>query len=161
MKKLLVLAGLSAVLAMSIQAADYRTDVFAGVSGTKIDGVDTKADVSLGFGVSKVYSNKVYAGVDFDVSYFGLDGVSVYGIGGDLKLGYNVWDKLNVYGIGGYKIHSFEGDAAYGFGYGIGMEYPVYKNVIASVDYKTYKMDSSNVGDYDYQTAGVKLRYTF
>lgn len=82
-------------------------------------------------------------------------------MGGDLKLGYNVWDKLNIYAIGGYKIQDLDGIEGYGFGYGAGVEYPVIEHIVMAVEYKTYRMSGRNYKDYDYDTVGLILKYRF
>lgn len=85
----------------------------------------------------------------------------IYGLNGDLKLGYNVWDKLNVYAIGGYKLQDLDGTSGYGLGYGAGMEYPITQHIITAIEYKTYHMSRSDYKDYDFDTIGLNLKYRF
>lgn len=153
-----VVAGL---LSTSAMAKDFDYDIHVGVSNMDIKDGDNGANYTIGYGVTKTFDNKVVAGVSFDLDYANVGSTDIYGVGADLKLGYNVYKDVNVYALGGYKIQSVEGDSAYGFGYGAGIDYAVTRNIVAAVEYKTYDMSASNFEDYKYQTLGASLKYRF
>ena len=153
-----VLAGLSS---MPMMARDFYYDIHAGVAQLSIKDGDEGSIYTIGYGVTKTFDNSVVFGVAFDLDAGNIESKKIYGLGGDLKLGYNVWDKLNIYAIGGYKIQDLNGVEGYGFGYGAGVEYSVTEHIVTAVEYKTYHMSGRNYKDYDYDTVGLILKYRF
>ncbi|MFW9620218.1 MAG: outer membrane beta-barrel protein [Sulfurospirillum sp.] len=160
MKKVLCLASIAAVLALNSYAKDYGEYVHGSISSASVDG-EHKAAYTIGYGITKTLDNKVFFGVAFDGEYSNLSDGPLYGAGTDFKLGYNVWDKVNAYGILGAKLQSVDGNAGYGLGYGLGVDYPITRTISAAVEYKNYNMNASNIPDYDYKTLGLNLKYAF
>lgn len=148
-------------LSTSMMAQDFYYDIHAGVAQLSIKDGDEGAIYNIGYGVTRTFDNNIVFGVAFDVDDGKIGNTTIYGLSGDLKLGYNVWDKLNIYAIGGYKIQDSEGVESYGFGYGAGMEYPIYQNIIAAVEYKTYSMSGRDYRDYDFETIRLNIKYRF
>lgn len=153
-----IFAGLSS---MPMMARDFYYDIHAGIAQLNIKDGDEGAVYNLGYGVTKTFDNRVVFGVAFDLDAGKIESKSIYGLSGDLKLGYNVWDKLNIYAIGGYKIQDLDGVDGYGFGYGAGVEYSITEHIVTAIEYKTYHMDGRNYKDYDYDTVGLILKYRF
>lgn len=145
-------------LAMGVNAKDYKTDIHIAISSSDI-GSENKTAYNMGYGISKTFDNKIFTAVSFDVEYASPQRGSLYGYGVDFKLGYNFWNKLNIYSIVAGKGQSTNGDAAYGFGYGAGVEYPVTQSVGIAVEYKNYNMVSSNIPDDEYEILGLNLKY--
>ncbi|WP_333804278.1 hypothetical protein [Sulfurospirillum sp.] len=160
MKKIVCLVSVAAVLGMNAYAKDYVEDVHGGITRSTVDG-EHKAAFNAGYGITKTLDNKVLFGVAFNGEYSNLSDGSLWGAGTDFKLGYNVWEKLNAYGIVGAKLQSVDGNAGYGLGYGLGVDYPITRTISAAVEYKNYNMNASNIPDYDYKTLGLNLKYAF
>ncbi len=160
MKKVLCLASLAALFALNSYAKDYREDVHGGIARANLMH-DNRTAFTVGYGITKSLDNKMLLGVSFDADFVELADGSLIGAGTDLKLGYNVWERLNAYGILGAKLQSVDGDAAYGLGFGVGVDYPINKDLSAAVEYKDYTMNASNISDYDYKTVGLVLKYAF
>lgn len=156
-----VIACMVAGLSTSMVAQDFDYDIHLGVLNFNMKDGDKGANFNIGYGVTKKFESGIIMGVSGDLEYTRIQRQGVYSLGGDLKLGYNVWDKLNLYAIGGYKIQNIDDTTGYGFGYGAGIEYPITQRVWASFEYKTYAMTCSDRNDYDFSTAGFKLKYTF
>ena len=97
------------------------------------------------------------------LEYFQLKSASVFGYGADLRLGYNIVDNLSVYTIVSALSQSLEdsNSRGLGFGYGAGLSYQVFDNIAIGTNYKTYSMSSETAIDYDYDTFGINLQYTF
>lgn len=161
MKKVLLFAVLFVTLvAIDSYAKDYGEDIHGGISAANISG-EHKPAYTIGYGITKPLDNKMIFGVAFDGEYAKLGDGSLFGATTDFKLGYNVWEKMNAYGIMGAKLQSVDGNSGYGLGFGVGLDYPITRVVSASVEYKSYNMNASNIPDYDYKTLGLNLKYAF
>lgn len=160
MKKVLCLVSLAGILALNSYAKDYSESFQGGVSYATIDG-EHKPVYNVGYGITQTLDNKLFFGVLVNGEYAHLTNGSLWGAGTDFKLGYTVWEKMNAYGIVGAKMQSIDSDTGYGLGYGIGLDYPLTRTISASIEYKKYNLNASDMPDYDYKTLGVNLKYAF
>lgn len=159
--KRVLMGCLIAGLSTSMMAKDFKSDLSIGLSQLSIIDGEDGANLSLGYGVTKQFDNKMIMGVSIGVEYANAGDYNIFGISGDLKVGYQLLDSVNVYTLGGYRIQNFDDTSSYGFGYGAGVEYLFTNNISAALEYKTYVMTCNNRSDYDFNTVGVKLKYIF
>ncbi len=78
----------------------------------------------------------------------------------DLKGGYSPFKNFSVFVLVAGAGQYIESNAAYGFGYGVGMDYMLTDSIILDVRYKTYSMKDALL-DYDYDKAVASIRYKF
>ena len=159
--KRVLMGCLIAGLSTSMMAKDFESDLSIGLSQLKIKDGEDGANLSLGYGVTKQFDNKMLMGVAIGVEYANAGDYNIFGLSGDLKVGYHLFDSLNVYALGGYRIQNFDETTSYGFGYGAGVEYLWTQTISTAVEYKTYSMVSNNRGDYDFNVVGLRLKYRY
>ncbi len=157
----ILIASLLGGLSTTVIAKSFDYDIHLGISSYDGHAEYKGTNFNLGYGVTKIFDNNVLFGVTVDSEYTSIKEKEIYSLSGDLRVGYNVLKKLNVYAIGGYKIETMEDITGYGFGYGIGLEYPITQHSAVAVEYKTYAMTSKNRSDYDVTIAGIKFKYLF
>ncbi|MDD3856137.1 outer membrane beta-barrel protein [Sulfurimonas sp.] len=165
MKKLSSLL-LAAVIASSTLAADeLRSTVYIGAASSSIEN-KSMTEVVFGFGGDKIYDSGLIMGFHSEYSYGSIEagssndksGVSTIEV--DLKGGYSPFKNFSVFALVAGAGQYIESDAAYGFGYGVGMDYMLTDSIILDVRYKTYSMKDALL-DYDYDKAVVSIRYRF
>lgn len=150
---------LIATLALTTGAA-AQTEI--GVTASQ---ADIMGESATSYGVNWGYSNAgkqgFYWATQFSLESIQAEAESVIGYGGDLKLGYSVIDNLAIYAIGSGIGQDIAGGQGAGFGFGGGASYQVFKNMAVQAEYKTYSMTHESGGEYDYDTMGVNLKWTF
>jgi len=160
MKKIIVSIALLATMAASANAGTLKSHVTVSANQTMI-AAQSGNGWDIGYGVSKVWDNSLYAGFDMNYGQVKMETQTANNFGMDLKLGYK-WKDIAVYGIGSGIGQSFQDLTGYGFGYGAGVEYAPsqYKHIAIGVDYKTYSI-TNEVSNYDYDTAKVYVKVIF
>lgn len=157
---------LAATLAVSSLAADeVRKAVYIGAATASIEN-ESMTEVVFGFGGDKIYDSGLIMGFHSEYSYGSIEtgssndksGVST--IEFDFKGGYSPFKNFSVFALVAGAGQYIESDAAYGFGYGAGMDYMLTDSIILDVRYKTYSMKDALL-DYDYDKAVASLRYKF
>jgi len=165
MKKLTSLL-LAATLAVSSLAADeVRKTVYIGAATASIED-ESMTEGVFGFGMDKIYGSGMLWGFHNEYSFGTLsddatnEDSTVSTIEFDLKAGFVPFKGFSVFALVAAAGQYIESDAAYGFGYGAGMDYALSESVILDVRYKTYSMKDTLL-DYDYDKAVASLRYKF
>lgn len=153
MKKLFI----ASLVMLSVLNADTYKYIKLGGANHTIES-ESNSGVNFAFGTNKVYEH-LFLGVDFNFDYAKIKESNLVSYYVDLKMGYSFYKKLHFYFIASaleqtYKIN------AYGFGYGGGVEYRVFKPLSIVYEYKTYSM-TNNTSTYDYDNSGVYLQYNF
>jgi opacity protein-like surface antigen len=184
MKKIIGTAAIAAALLLgTVASADsVRTSgVTFGVSNLDIKDHSTGSknetfsatEFKVGLDFTRVWSNNFLLASTVDVTYaspnLGLNGSTpIYGLGTDIKLGYQVLNPLSVYAVGGVSVqyikYNEDPTIGYGFEYGVGTEYTINKSFAVNAEWKTSNQSAKgNWRDisYDYNTLGVNLKYIF
>lgn len=165
MKKLSSLLMAAAIAASTLAADELRKTVYIGAASSSIEN-ENMTEAVFGFGVDKIYDSGLIIGFHNEYSYGSVEAGSsndksgVSTIEFDLKGGYSPFKKFSVFALVAAAGQYIASDAAYGFGYGAGMDYMLTDSIILDVRYKTYRMKDVLL-DYDYDKAVVSLRYKF
>nr|WP_321265933.1 outer membrane beta-barrel protein [uncultured Sulfurimonas sp.] len=150
----------------ALSAKEVKGDLHVNVSQVEVF-KDTNVGYGLGYGYRVIYNSGIYLGgsLDFIASEGKKDALTskktLYAYGTNIKLGYVPIKNLAVYGIGSAMLQSIGSLGGAGFGYGGGVEYMFNENFALSAEYITHKMTLEGSLDYDYDIAGVNLKYTF
>lgn len=168
MKHFLVLSIISASLLIStLEAKKPYMDIHLGAASFENSyeryKEETGSSYTIGFGLTKVFDNNVFLGIDYDLEYLDFSQEeplydNSWTTGMDLKLGYEYKD-ISLYGIGGLRIIGDQEDF-YGFGYGIGLGYRFSEHIGMDLEYKTYDLQGTYI-EYDYTTVGAGIKYIF
>ncbi len=163
MKKLPSLFLAAAIAASTLAADELRSTVYIGAASSSIEN-ENMTEAVFGFGGDKIYDSGFIMGFHSEYSYGSVEAGSsndksrVSTIEADLKGGYSPFKNFSVFALVAGAGQYIESDAAYGFGYGAGMDYALTESIILDVRYKTYSMKDALL-DYDYDKAVVSLRY--
>lgn len=163
MEKIIKLALASTLLGSSLYASG-TSELHIGVANAKIEN-ENYAEFNIGLGYNKYFDSNIYFGTSFDFAYgspkLASKSIDLYTLSADLKLGYAFFDKkLAIYGIGSAAAQSIDSKDGGGFGYGAGVDYRFTDKFALNVEYKTYDM-STSAFDYDYEKAGINIKYSF
>lgn len=157
---------MAATLAASTLAADeLRKTVYIGATSASLEN-ENMTEAIFGFGADKIYDSGMIIGFHNEYSYGSVgdsssnDKSGVSTIEFDLKGGYSPFKNFSVFALVAAAGQYIESDAAYGFGYGGGMDYALTDSFILDVRYKTYSMKDSII-NYDYDKAVASIRYKF
>ena len=165
MNKLSSLLMAAAIVASTLAADELRKTVYIGAATASIEN-ESMTEAVFGFGVDKIYNSGLIIGFHNEYSYGSVetgssnDKSGVSSIEFDLKGGYSPFKNFSVFALVAAAGQYIESDAAYGFGYGAGMDYMLTDSFILDVRYKTYSMKDTLL-DYDYDKAVASIRYKF
>jgi len=140
-------------------SANAKIDIHVGTSKVKLAGESATA-YNIGWGTNSHNENGFYWGTQFDISSIKLKDHNVTSFGGDLKIGYSFIKDLTVYALVGALGQDLRQGQGLGFGYGAGIEYKAFNNVSLNVESKSYAMSLEET-DYDFDSLGLNLKYTF
>jgi hypothetical protein len=157
MKKTLTAVAIIAILTTAANAA-VRDIHISG--GTSTIANETQPIYEIGYGVSAYFDSELMLGVDFNFGAANTTHDTTYNYGADAKVGFSPIKNASVYAIGSAMSQSYANTTGYGFGYGTGIEYRFNNSFATAVEYKTYSM-TSKVGDYDFDSSQLKVKYTF
>lgn len=165
MKKLSSLLLATTLTVSSLAADEVRKTVYIGAASSSIEN-ESMTEAVFGFGGDKIYDSGLIIGFHNEYSYGSVEtgssndksGVST--IEFDLKGGYSPFKNFSLFALVAAAGQYIESDAAYGFGYGGGVDYALTDSFILDVRYKTYSMKDTLL-DYDYDKAVASLRYKF
>ena len=165
MKRLSSLLMAAALAASTLAADEIRKTAYIGAASASIEN-ENMTEAIFGFGVDKIYDSGMIIGFHNEYSYGSVEDSSsndksgVSTIEFDLKGGYSPFKNFSVFALVAAAGQYIESDAAYGFGYGGGMDYALTDSFILDVRYKTYSMKDSII-NYDYDKAVASIRYKF
>ena len=148
------------VSSSAVSAAEIIKDVHVGVSQVEVLGESALGYV-VGYGYSRYSNNGLYFGGSFYLDSVELEYDTALAYGVNLKLGYCPIKKLAIYGLGSAMQQTIGHANGLGFGYGLGIDYRVFEHIAVSAEYKTHSMTLEGLIDYDYDLAGVNLKYIF
>lgn len=157
MKKTLTAVAIIAILTTTANAAVRDIHVSGGTSTIA---TETQPIYEIGYGVSGYFDTGLMLGVDFNFGAANTAKETTYNYGADMKLGFSPIKNTSVYAIGSAMSQSYANTTGYGFGYGAGIEYRFNNSFATAVEYKTYSM-TTKVGDYDFDSSQLKVKYTF
>ncbi|MDD4950500.1 outer membrane beta-barrel protein [Sulfuricurvum sp.] len=156
MKKFMIIAA-TAILATAANAAVKDIHLSGGTS--TIDHA-TQPIYEIGYGVSGCFDSGLMLGIEFNVGGANTPKETTYNYSGDMRVGFSPIKNTSVYAIGSAMTQSYKNTTGYGFGYGGGMEYRFNNSFATAVEYKTFSM-TTKVGDYDFDSTQLKMKYTF
>ncbi len=177
MKKILLLAGLSGMVAANAEAVDMTPYVGMDAGYAMVDGnTDTNGDLStknwslaavLGartdhYGIEAFYMNSLRqhkADAATRISGYGVDALAFQQLGCSGR-----WELVGAAGIGEYKIKANsaedgESDTGYGYRLGGGLQYALSENTSIRAMYHHVWMVKSDIDSMDEFTIG--FRYAF
>ena len=157
MKRILTTVAAIAILTTVAANAAVRDIHISG--GTSSIANETQPIYEIGYGVSGYFDSGLMLGVDFNFGAANTTKETTYNYGADMKVGFSPIKNTSVYAIGSAMSQSYASTTGYGFGGGGGVEYRFNSFAIA-VEYKTFSM-TTKVGDYDFDSSQLKVKYTF
>lgn len=170
MKKNILGVAIAAALISSSLMADYDSNKNVYIGANAVDAYHNTGEVlTVGYGYTHVWGNKVVTGFALDFQGGRINGVdnngddtkeNIYGAGVDLKLGYTLLADVAAYGILSGVSQSVGDMEGAGFGYGGGIEYAVSEHFIVGAEYKRYDM-VNEATNYDYSIGGLILKYAW
>lgn len=155
MKKIMIIVA-TAILVTAANAA-VRDIHISG--GTSTIANETQPIYEIGYGVSGYFDSGIILGVDFNFGAANTAKEITYNYGADMKVGFSSIKNASVYAIGSAMSQSYANTTGYGFGGGAGMEYR-FNAFATAVEYKSYSM-TTKVGDYDFDSTQLKVKYIF
>jgi len=156
MKKTLTAVAIIAILTTTANAAVRDIHVSGGTSTIA---TETQPIYEIGYGVSGYFDNSFMLGVEFNFGAANTTHETTYNYGADAKVGFSPIKDASVYAIGSAMSQSYANTTGYGFGVGAGVEYR-FNAFATAVEYKTFSM-TTKIGDYDFDSTQLKVKYTF
>ena len=156
MKKTLTAVAIIAILTTAANAA-VRDIHISG--GTSTIANETQPIYEIGYGVSGYFDSGVMLGIDFNFGAANTAKETTYNYGADMKVGFSPIKNASIYAIGSAMSQSYLSTNGYGFGGGAGVEYR-FNAFATAVEYKTFSM-TTKIGDYDFDSTQLKVKYTF
>lgn len=157
MKKIVTAVAIIAIITTAASAAVRDLHVSGGTSTIANE---TQPIYEIGYGVSGYFDSGLMFGVDFNFGTANTTKETTYNYGADMKVGFSPIKNASVYAIGSVMSQSYANTTGYGFGYGGGMEYRFNNSFATALEYKTFSM-ITKVGDYDFDSTQLKVKYTF
>ena len=165
-KTVLSSVALLAILTPSLASASQKEKTIS-LKVASINLLDTTAtQYGFSYGGTIFSESHISFGVDFLFDYASMKGehseasATLYSYGSNLHIGYGFLENdLNTYVTGGALIQSV-GTSAYGFGYGLGLDYKLAKFMRVGAEYLTYSM-SVVLGSYDYSQTSAYVSFVY
>jgi opacity protein-like surface antigen len=165
-KKLAISLAAASALSMSLNAAQiseqHQGYIQLEAGSAKILN-QTTGVYGIGFGAYSVYLKHLFVASGFNFDYSHAYSQAFYNVNADIRIGasFRVDSKpVHIYGIVSPEIQWNKNDSGDGFGFGGGVEYRFSRDWSASVEYKSYSLQSGTSAlQYTYSTTMANIRW--
>ena len=150
---------------LSLCQADLIRELKFGVGEIGVKNTRSTS-YTIAFGATKYTDNSFLFGLALNLTKGDITLAkkkeSMYSFCTDIKAGYALFgQKVSLYALGSALSNSTRSQQSYGFGYGAGVGYRLSDNVALSLEYKTHRLSSDKVQDYDYETFNGFMSWVF
>lgn len=150
---------------LTLSQANLVRELKLGIGQIEAKG-STSTSYTAAFSATHYSENDFLFGIAVNLSKGDLTLIdkkeNMYSFSTDIKAGYALFaQRISLYALASAISNSTKSQESYGFGYGAGVGYRLFDNFSLSAEYKTHRLSSDKVEDYDYETLNGFISFVF